>query len=151
MADWIYCGSNAAVDAAGTQSLLRTHRAIWCSPPGLRSWPAIPQAGERLWLVWRESDSAQLVLLLGGGRIQQAPRTLFGTRLLCTDPDVPGLRAAAERLGYLGGTAMSFLRLSAIVFPTGLPAVQGLADIDNRLNVATPAQFAALSGMLPIV
>jgi hypothetical protein len=104
-----------------------------------------------LWLVWRESYFAKTVLLLGGGRIQQAPRALFGTRLLWTDPDAPGLRVAAEQLGYLGGTAMSFLRLSAIVFPIGLPAIQVLADIDNRLNVATPAQFAALSSMLAIV
>ncbi len=151
MADWVYCGSHSAVDAAGTQSLLRTHRAIWCSPPGLRPWPGTPHAGDRLWLVWRESHSAQTVLLLGGGRIQQAPRALFGTRLLWTDPDAPGLRVAAEQLGYLGGKAMSFLRLSAVVLPTGLPPIQGLADIDNRLNVATPAQFAALSGVLPIV
>ncbi|HLM98650.1 MAG TPA: hypothetical protein VK335_05175 [Bryobacteraceae bacterium] len=46
---------------------------------------------------------------------------------------------------------MSFLRLSAVVFPTGLPLIQGLGDIDNRLNVVTPAQFAALSSVLPIV
>lgn len=151
MADWIYCGSAAAVDAAGTQSLLATHQAIWCSPPGLRPWPGTPQPGDGLWLVWRESSEAQTVLLLGGGRIEQAPRALFGTSLLWTDPDAPGLRTAAERMGYEGGSAMSFLRLQAVVFPGGQPSVQGLGSIDNRLNVATAAQVATLSALLPIV
>jgi hypothetical protein len=151
MADWIYCGSDSAVNAADTQSLLRTHQAIWCSPPGLRPWPATPQPGDRLWLVWRQSPAAQTVLLLGGGRIEQAPRNLFGTNLLWTDPDHPSVRAAAELLGYDSGTAMSFLRLEALVFPAGQPQVQGLGGIDNRLNVATAAQVAALSALLPIV
>ena len=151
MADWIYCGSNSAVDAPGTQSLLRTHQAIWCSPPGLRPWPGTPQAGHRLWLVWRESTTAQTVLLLGGGKVQQAPRILFGTNLLWTDPDAPGLRAAAEHLGYGGGLAMSFLRLTDIVFPNSQPPIQGLAGIDNRLNVATVAQVAVLAAALPIM
>jgi len=74
---------------------------------------------------------------------------LTPTRRVCALPR-SGL-GTAERLGYLGGTAMSFLRLSAVVFPTGLPLIQGLGDIDNRLNVVTPAQFAALSSVLPIV
>ena len=151
MVDWIYCGSDSAVDAAGTQRLLRTHQAIWCSPPGLRPWPGTPQPADRLWLVWRESTTALAVLLLGGGRIAQAPRSLFGTILLWTNPDAPGLRAAAELLGYKGGNAMSFLRLQAVVFPAGQPSVQGLGGIDNRLNVATAAQVTALSALLPIV
>lgn len=151
MAAWIYCGSVSAVDAAGTQSLLRTHRAIWCSPPGLRPWPGTPQPGDRLWLVWRESTAAQTVLLLGGGRIEQAPRSLFGTNLLWTDPDAPGLRTAAEQLGYEGGTSMSFLRLADVVMPNGQPPVQGLAGIDNRLNIASAAQVAVLTAALPIV
>jgi hypothetical protein len=151
MADWMYCGSDSAVDAAGTQSLLHTRRAIWCSPPGLRPWPGTPDPGDRLWLVWHESSAVQTVLLLGGGRIEQAPRTLFGTNLLWTNPDEPGLREAAEVLGYEGGSSMSFLRLRAVVFPDGQPPVPGLADIDNRLNVATAAQVAALSRSLPIL
>jgi hypothetical protein len=151
VADWIYCGSDSAVDAAGTRSLLRTHQAIWCSPPGLRPWPGTPQPGEREWLVWRESPAAQTILLLGGGRIEQAPRLLFGTNLLWTDPDAAGLRAAAERVGYKGGTSMSFLRLTDGVLPKGQPPVQGLAGIDNRLNVAPAAQVAVLMPVLPIV
>jgi hypothetical protein len=150
MTGWIYCGSDPPVDAAGTQSLLRTHRAIWCSPPRLRPWPGTPRPGDRLWLVWRKLYSDHTVLLLGAGRIEQAPRALFRTSLLWTDPDAPGVRAAAVQLGYPGGLAMSFLRLRAVVFPTGFPPVQGLTDIDNRLNVAATAQHVALSGVLPI-
>lgn len=150
MADWIYCGSDAAADAAGTQSLLRSHQAIWCAPPGLRPWPGTPQPGERLWLVWRASTVAPTILLLGGGRIEQAPRSLFGTDLLWTDPDAQGIRAAAEQLGYEGGTAMSFLRLVSVVFPTGQPLIQGLTGIDNRLNKATAPQLAVLLAELPI-
>jgi len=117
MADWIYCGSGPTVGAAGTQSLLRNRRAIWCSPPGLRPFPGVPQPDERLWLVWRESATAEVILLLGGGRIEQAPRVCFGTNLLWTNADEPGLRTEAEALGYKGGSAMSFLRLQAVVFP----------------------------------
>src|SRR5436190_1206024 len=51
--EWIYCGSDEAVDAAATQSLLRSHAAIWCPPPGLRHWSATPEAGDTMWLVWR--------------------------------------------------------------------------------------------------
>ena len=150
MTDWVYCGSDSAVDAARTQSLLRTRRAIWCSPPGLCPWPGTPQSGERLWLVWRESASARAVLLLGGGRIVQAPRALFGTNLLWTDPDSPGLRAAAMQLGYVGPTSMSFLRLSITTFPEGQPVIDGVRDIDSRLNIATSAQVAALVSALPV-
>jgi hypothetical protein len=151
VADWIYCGSDSAVDAAGTQRLLRTHRAIWCSPPGLRPWPGTPQPGERLWLIWHESATAEIVLLLGGGHVEQAPRSLFGTNLLWTGPDTPGLRAAAELLGYEGGAAMSFLRLTDVVLPNGQPLIHGLSGIDTRLNVASPAQVAVVMAALPIV
>jgi hypothetical protein len=84
------CGSGNNVDANGTQSLLRTHRAIWCSPPGLRPWPAVPREGEYLWLVWREDASSGPVLLLGGGFIQKAPRNLFNTELLWAKSGPPG-------------------------------------------------------------
>ncbi len=104
-----------------------------------------------MWLVWRESPTAQTVLLLGGGRVAQAPRSLFNTNLLWTDPDSPGLRDAAEQLGYEGGTAMSFLRLTDVVLPNGQPSIQGLGGIDNRLNIASAAQIAVLTAALPIV
>ena len=152
MADWIYCGTEPPVNAAGTQSLLRSHRAVWCSPPGLRPWPGIPLAGDRLWLVWRAAVSSP-VLLLGGGRLEAASRQLFGTSLLWADPDNPGMRTAAEQLGYGGGNAMSFLRLCNPGFPTGggQPAIPNIGTIDNRLNAATASQGAILQVTLPIV
>src|SRR5437016_4849392 len=73
MSDWIYCGTDHQANADGTQSLLRAHQAIWCSPPGLRAWPDTPVvAGERIWLVWRDTRRASLVLL-GGGVLLSAP------------------------------------------------------------------------------
>jgi hypothetical protein len=101
--------------------------------------------------VWRESDSSLTVLLLGGGRIEQAPRGRPDTDLLWTDVDHRGMRPAAKQLGYKGGTAMTFLRLTDVVFPNGQPPMQGLAGIDTRLNIATAAQVAALQAMLAIV
>ena len=76
MTDWIYCGSASQVTASGTQTLLRTHQAIWCSPPRLRPWPGTPLPGERLWLLWQESSSSPAVSLLGGGRVAKAPSSL---------------------------------------------------------------------------
>jgi hypothetical protein len=143
-ANWIYCGSGSEVDANGTQSLLRDRRAIWCSPPGLRPWPATPQPAEPLWLVWRQADFVPDLLLLGGGKIQQAPRQLFGTNLLWTNPDAQGLRAAAVRLGYEGPTSRSFLRLQPVVLPTGQPPIQ-IDGVHYGLNLASPDQIAALA------
>ncbi len=91
MTDWIYCGTDPPAGAASTQSLLRTHQAIWCSPPGLRAWPGTPAAGDRLWLVWRGTAPDSFVVL-GGGVLLRAPRELYQTDLLWTDPDLPGLR-----------------------------------------------------------
>jgi len=150
MSDWIYCGSDSAVGAIETQNLLSTHEAIWCSPPGLRPWPGVPQPGERLWLVWRESENSQTILLLGGGILAQSPRNVFGTNLLWTEVDSPGIRTAAVQLGYEGPTSMSFLRLSEVVLPIGQPAIQGLVGIPTRLSEPTPAQLAVLLSALQI-
>ena len=80
----------------------------------------------------------------------RAPRGLFGTTLLWTERDCPGLRPTAIQLGYLGPTSMSFLRLRATVFPDGQPALRGFETIDSRLSVATTAQVVALSDALPL-
>jgi hypothetical protein len=149
MADWIYCGTNGQVTGVSTQSLLRTHQAIWCSPPGLRPWPAIPQPSERLWLVWREMDDAT-ISLLGSGRILQAPRERPDTNLLWTDVDFRGMRSEAEQLGYTGGRAMTFIRLTDIILPDGQPQINNLGQINSRLNVATNAQVEILMAILPI-
>lgn len=149
MADWIYCGSNPPVDAAGTQSLLRTHNAIWCSPPGLRPWPGTPQPGDRIWLLW-VNDGGTL-LLLGGGRLVGNSQTRFGTTMLHTNSDIAGVREAAEGLGYGGGLGMSFLRVGNVVFPASeRPPVSGLGTVPTALSQATAGQSEVLAAVLPI-
>jgi hypothetical protein len=60
------------------------------------------------------------------GALLRAPRDLYQTNLLWTDPDAPGMRAEAERQGYGGGTGMSFLRLSGVaVASTPFPIIEG--------------------------
>lgn len=151
MAAWIYCATAGQVNAENTQSLLRSHRAIWCQPPGLAPWPGTPQPDDRLWLVWRQQAGAEPTALLGGGRVLAAPRQLYGTRLLWTNPDLPGVRDQAAHLNYQVGTAVSFLRLDGPVFPAeGRPEVAGLGQLSPGLNVATAAQAEVLAGVLPI-
>ncbi|OGR10711.1 MAG: hypothetical protein A2097_04435 [Desulfobacula sp. GWF2_41_7] len=150
MADWIYCGTDPPVDANGTQYLLHTHHAIWCSPPGLRPWPGKPRPGDRLWLLWRDHAGGP-VLLLGGGRLAQNSQNRFGTDLLHTNTDIPGVRDAAQNIGYGGGMAMSFLRLVGVTFPTGgQPDVHGIGPITYSLSVADASQSAVLNGLLRV-
>jgi hypothetical protein len=136
------------------QSLLREYRAIWCRPPGFRRpWPGIPQPEDSLWLVWRVLRSSKTVMLLGGGLVEHAPRSLFGTDILWTDRDSPGLHAAAERLGWYGGgkSMMSFLRLRDVILPIHDASMQGLTDMDGGLNIAMPSHVSILSGALPLM
>jgi putative zinc finger/helix-turn-helix YgiT family protein len=152
LAGWIYCVTAGQVNATSTQSLLRTHQGIWCPPPGLFPFPGTPQSGDRLWLVWREVAGVEPTLLLGGGRVLAAPRHLFGTDLLWTNPDLPGIRDEAQHLGYSVGNATSFLRLGPTVLPSGGTPVQvaGLGQLHAGLNVVTPDQERLLDGLLPI-
>jgi hypothetical protein len=143
---WIYCGSDAGVGADATQSLLRSHAAIWCTPPGLRPWPGTPEAGDTMWLVWRSGGQA---VLLGGGILASAPQQRYQTSILWTDSDYPGVRAEAERLGYGGGTAMSFLRLHNTVFPS-TDALSVPGNLSPGLNVASPKCIELLNRVLPI-
>ncbi len=150
MADWIYCGSDPPVGAGCTQSLLRTHSAVWCCPPGLRSWPGTPEAGERLWLLWFDGSEGPL-LLLGGGRIAENNKTRFGANLLHTNTDIPGVRDEAAKLGYGGGNAMSFLRLASVVLPTiGQLLVDELGMVPTKLSKASKARAETLNGILEI-
>lgn len=132
-------------------NLLRTHQAIWCSPPGLTPWPSTPVlAGERLWLVWRGAAS-DAPIVLGGGLLLSAPRTLYGTTLLWTDPDLPGMRSEALRHGYGGPTSMSFLRLSRVALGRK-PFQSGgrLGHVSGGLNLAEPEMVDTLSALLPV-
>lgn len=144
MHEWIYCGTNPPVDAAGTQTLFRDLRAIWCPPPGLRAWPGIPEIGSNIWLVWRAEPNAE-VIVLGRGEILRAPRELYRTEMLWTGHDDVRLRELAMVLGYGGGTAMSFLRVRDpwLAEQQGVP-MPGLEGLANRLNRATNLQSDAL-------
>jgi len=150
MPDWVHCATNQQVDATNTASLLTTHQAIWCTPPNLHpGGPGVPAADDRVWLVWRNGHGP---VLLGGGRVLPAPRHLYGTDSLWTNPDMDGIRAAAEALGYTGGSAMSFIRLDhpQILPPPGFPPAAGLGPLAGGPSPATPPQIAILNGMLPL-
>ena len=128
--------------------------AICCRPPGFRRpWPGIPQPEDSVWLVWRALRSSKTVMLLGGGLVERAPRNLFGTDILWTDRDSPGLYTAAERLGYYGGgkSTMAFLRLRDVILPIHDASIQGLTDMDGGLNIALPSHASILSGALPMM
>ena len=150
MPDWIYCGTEQQADAQGTQNLLRTHQAVWCSSPRLRAWPGEAAPGERLWLVWRATNSDS-TSLLGGGTLLRGPREVYHSTLLWTEADLKGLRAEAVKQGYSGPTSMSFLRLSNVVFPDSSPiAIVGLGHLVGGLNAATAEQTERLEKALRI-
>ena len=139
MASRIYVGTYPPVDAAGTQSLLRTHQAIWC--PGTSR----PAAGDRLWLVWRAQHGGQ-VLLLGGGTLVDSDVGIFWT----VRHDA-GMRDEARALGYTGPDSMRFLRVQDFMLPNGVPpAVAGLGMLANGLNDASTIQEGMMRALLPI-
>ncbi len=140
MADWIYVGTEGGVDAHDTQSLLRSHGAIWC--PGTDR----PLAGERLWLLWRDQAGGD-VLLLGGGRLVASDAGIFWT----SRHDVT-MRDTARALGYAGPDSMRFLRLEHRVYPPDgtFPVVTGLGAIPAELSEANPGQVAILHGLRAI-
>lgn len=153
MADWIYCGTANAVDAARTQSLLQTHAAIWCPPDNLYKLSkagAIPRSNERLWLVWRSRAGVQTVSLLGGGRIWDASCPQNTPPLLWTDREFKGLLDAAKALGYQGKEATCFLRLTCVILPEQIRRIRGLGDIESGLNVASDKQQEILMENLQI-
>jgi len=150
---WIFCGTGEQANAFGTQELLRTQQAVWCTPPTRCTWPApFPEAGDELWLVWRQGPGTPVVVL-GVGTILEPPRELYGTTVLWTDPDHPGIRDAALQLNYEdAGTAVSFLRLENIrlAAPGGVAPVNALNGLQSRFNTANPAQIDILRRTLPL-
>lgn len=148
MGDWIYCATDDQVDAAGTRRLLREMKAIWCPPPGLRPWPRQhPDAGDRVWLVWRRREDDGPVKLLGTGLLQANDEERFNTRLLWTHGDLPGAVDLAESLGYRGGRGMSFLVLDGVRTPEAPPEVD-LGDVKPRFNEAADGQREVLADHL---
>ena len=141
MTDFIYCGTDPPVGASDTQQLLLgPFNAIWYPPPRLSIEPS---AGDRLWLVWQSSPDA-VPLLLGGGQI----RVTDDGRALWTNATLPGVRPAAEALGYGGPTNMAFLHLAKVVSLQERPTVN-IGQISSGLNVATPLQTQQLNRALP--
>lgn len=143
MPDYIYCGSKRHAKAGRTQELLvGEFNAIWY-PPMARVTPP-PVACERVWLLWRADDTAG-PLLLGGGRIL----TDNEGNALWTNRTLPGVRPAAEAMGYAGPLNMAFLRLNNVV-AAEVHSVDNLGIIRMGLRVATDAQVQVLEQLLKI-
>jgi len=143
MTDLIYCGTEPQVGVAGTQQLLLgPFNAIWFPPAGPAPEPA---KGDLIWLVWR-SSSTSVPLLLGGGRVA----TTDDGRIRWTNATLPGVRPAAEALGYGGPSNMAFLRLTGVVSPQGLNPVN-VGRITSGLNIASAQQVRMLTQLLSIL
>ena len=151
MADWIYCGTHPPVDSAGTEAVLRAYGAIWCPPPRLRPWPPVwPSPGERIWLVWRDQRDTS-VLLLGGGRLVGNGIGKFGTYLLHSNADLPGVREEAKRVGFGGPSNMSFLLVREVEVPVGGSCyIHGLGCVIAGLSAASQEQVAILLGVASV-
>ena len=154
MIDWIYCVTAIQMDEAKTQSLLRTHQAVWCLPPTIvpRLRGEVPQPGDRLWLVWGKRIVGASMHLLGGGCVQKAPQQLFGTRVLWTGPEIPSTNQNAASVGIIGGPAMTYFRLHPIAIPSAemLLPLESFALLTVGLNEATADQVRLLSDVLPV-
>jgi len=150
--DLVYCATDTQVPAAKTAELLKRMRAVWCPPPRLRPWhvPVPPVGGERIWLLW--FSQGRVPILLGGGRLEVAPRQLFGTQVLWTNADLKGLKNAAIGLGYAGPTNMSFLLVADPMSPNNgaRPPVAPAAGLPSGLNDSNSALSNYLAGFLPI-
>ena len=107
----IYIATDAQVPCEQTAALLKDFQAIWCPPPRLRPWNGTPSsARETVVLVHRAMGYTLLVT----GTVCQNTRLVFGTDLLWTNRDLPGVRQKAEGLGYSGPRNMTFLRLEGV-------------------------------------
>jgi hypothetical protein len=126
---WAYCATNPPVDANGTASLLRSHQAIWF-PPNLNS--AHPASGDFVRLVFRDAATGQLQLL-GHGFVLPRPKA---ADTLWSEAQYPGVRAAAQNLGYGGPTNMAFLRLDCVTvyLPNAYPMFHSMTPINPGLN-----------------
>lgn len=131
-----YIASDRGVDMFRTQALLVEYNAIWCPPPNLRPWNGSPEPGDQLTLSYLENGS---LYLLGIGCLARNETERYGTNLLFTDPDLRGVRDRAEKLGYGGGSAMSFLVLrGAIAFGRPFPCLPAHDDVGAGVQVFAP-------------
>jgi len=130
----IYVATEDGVGPEQTMDLLNQMSAIWCPPPNLRAWSGEPTGGEKCILVYR----GQNWQILGSGQIRNNPREIFGTHVLWTQADVPGLRDCAIDLGYPGPNSMAFLILDNIKtrqLGLGSDHAEALDPLQNGVNV----------------
>lgn len=117
MTNYVYVGTSGGVDVKNTAQLLRDYNAIWCPPTNVIRWNVQdqPKENDRIWLIWaNQLPTFDPPFLLGGGNLMKASRVRFGSEMLWSNADAPGIRPAAERLGYRGPTSMSFLRVDRL-------------------------------------
>ena len=140
MADLLYCGTNPVGPEDTKAMLAGEFRAIW-APPMHRHTPV--EAGDRIWLLWRAADTP---LLLGGGVVTATPEG----KVDWTNRTAPGIRPAAQDLGYPGPTNMAFLKLANVRLPEAGVAVSALGSIAIGLSAASAEQAARLQVILPV-
>jgi hypothetical protein len=93
--------------------------AVWCPPPGVLPWNVAnqPVGGDERLLTYRAEGNGP-VLPIGTGVLLQTPSPpKYGTQVLWTDTDLPGLNLFAQAsngLGYGGGAGAAYLRLERI-------------------------------------
>lgn len=126
MADWTYCGTYPPVNEQNTQALLRERQAIWCPPQHHQGPLGLPKADDRVWLLWRPENAGVPLIVLGGGIVLPLANPRPTTDVLHTERDEPGLRTAAEALGYGGPTNMAFLKVHCLMLCR--------QDISNQLG-----------------
>jgi hypothetical protein len=142
-ADLLYCATQP-VGPIETQSMLAGEfQAIWAPP--MHRW-TLAEAGDRVWLLWRESTGAD-PLLLGGGVV----RSTGEGKIDWTNRTAPGIRDAARAAGFPGPTNMAFLRLDRVEVARERPTVSRLGRVRVGLSAATAEQAATLDSILPIL
>jgi hypothetical protein len=138
----VYCGT-VPIGPDNTRKLLAsTFSAIWC-PPSARRVPV--SEGDGVWLVWK-SEREGIPMLLGGGRIMASEPG----QSLWTNRTAPGVREAAQQLGYGGPTNMSFLRISEPVLPVASIDVDVLRGVSTGLSELDASRSDQLMRLLPI-
>jgi len=138
MATLLYCGTNPVGPDATKSLLAGVFRAVW-APPMYRH--TSPEAGDRVWLLWR-NRLEDTPLLLGGGIVESTPEG----RVNWTNRTARGIAAAARSCGYGGPSNMAFLRLLRVRIPESDTLVSGLGPIPIGLSAASPAQEVLLGG-----
>jgi DNA-binding phage protein len=147
--------TNDKANLDDTARLLFSHGAVWLPPMSIPPCGAIPQPGDRFWLLYLDGGQTKV---LGGGPLALAPRVMgrrmgrAGYTVLWNDRDQPGLRDDARGIGYPGPHNMTFFRLDPPHLfslnhaqPVALPG-----PWNTGLNLASAPQEAVLQTILPV-